>query len=179
MTSIHAKGIVHANLKPSKILVSVSKHTNFYITDFSKCHIVNEDSRNRASIILQEYQNQGKPGFQRNPNIFSGKNIHNGSVPTIGDDYESLVYMLLYFLKGGKWFLKDIENFEEKGYEYQMRALNLYKLTTPIEKQCGAFSRFLIYFFLNILLTTRGSKKILQLFGSTKKQRYAQQFNCF
>lgn len=86
--------------------------------------------------------------------------------------------MLLFFLKGGKWFLKDIENFEEKGYEYQMRALNLYKLTTPIEKQCDPFSRFLLYFLLNIYLETRGSEKFLHLFGSTQKQRYAKQFNC-
>ena len=134
MSSIHSRGIIHTNLKPSKILVSANKPNTLIISDFSKCYAINDDFRNEISIIFQEKEKR-RPVFQRNPNIFSGTNIHNGTNPTPGDDFESLAFILLYLLNGGKWFLNDIDNYEEKNYEYQMRALTLYKLTTPIEKQ--------------------------------------------
>jgi len=142
LTSIHAKGIIHTNLKPSKILINASKLNAIYITDFSKCYIFNENLRSETTIIFQQKE-KGRSVFQRNPNIFSGNNISNGTPPVIGDDYESLAYILLYLLKGGKWFLNDIENYDQKNYGYKMRALSLFKLTTPIEKQCDSLPRFL------------------------------------
>ena len=137
---------MHANLKPSKILVNAFKPNNLYVIDFSKCHVLNEDFRNETTIIFQD-RDKRRPVFQRNPTIFSGANIQSGAFPTIGDDYESLAYMLLYFLKGGKWFLKDIENYEQKTYENKMRALTLHKLTTPMEKECEGLPS--LYFILN------------------------------
>lgn len=137
--SLHSQGIIHTNLKPSKILISYNKPNSLYISDFSRCFVMNENLRNKSTLIFQENEKM-RLVFQRNANIFSGINIHHGSSPSSGDDFESLAYILLFLLKGGKWFLNDIENYELKNYEAQMRALTLYKLTTPIEKQCNSLS---------------------------------------
>lgn len=116
-------------------MINSQKINNIYLTDFSKCYVLNETFKNESTIVFQDKE-KWRPVFQRNPNIFSGVNAHNGQSPTPGDDYESLAYILLYLLNGGKWFLDDIENYNEKNYESQMRALTIFKLTTSFEKQC-------------------------------------------
>lgn len=140
LLNIHSSGVIHSNLKPSKILVSSAKPNSLALSDFSKCHSINENFRNQSTLVYQDKERK-KLAFQRNPNIFSSVNIHHGGNPTIGDDFESLAYILLYFSNGGKWFINDLENYELKNYEARMRALTLYKLTTSMAKQCSSLPR--------------------------------------
>lgn len=103
------------------------------ISDFSKCYIKNEHLRKDSTINVKN--NEIVSQSFRNVNVFSSINLHNNATPTFSDDYESIYYIILYLINGGKWFESEIENYNEKSYDSKLRSLAIYKITTSTENQ--------------------------------------------
>lgn len=126
---MHSKGLVHTQIKPSKILTSRSDLSKLLIVDMSKVFIINKDLRKKLEI-------SGKHGLDwisRNKNLFSGRGVANGTEPTPLDDLDSVMYILLFYFNGGKWFLNDIPNYNEMSKEGKMQSLATYKLISSEE----------------------------------------------
>jgi serine/threonine protein kinase len=101
---IHSNNFVHGDIRPQNILVSLNdlKHTTFII-DFgiSKEYC---NTLTRAHIpFCQGHCLTGTPAF-------ASINSHLGVEPGCHDNFESLTYMLIYFLRGSlSWLTSDHE----------------------------------------------------------------------
>jgi serine/threonine protein kinase len=103
---IHAKGIIHRDIKPDNFLINKTSN-KLYIIDFglAKKYIDN------SNIHINMLENRGLVGTANYVSI----NVHNGITPSRRDDLESVFYVLLYFLNGElPWKIKssDKQKFE-------------------------------------------------------------------
>ena len=89
--SVHNSGIIHRDIKPSNFLLNLN-YNDIIMIDFG---------------LAKQYIN--KSGLHRNNNIHSSitgtvmyisLNVHNGNEPSRRDDLISMIYVIIYLLKG-------------------------------------------------------------------------------
>ncbi|KAJ8579365.1 kinase-like protein, partial [Rhizopogon salebrosus TDB-379] len=91
---IHARNIVHQDVKPANILICIGKNTHLvYLVDFSLAKQY-RDPRTHAHIAFHRHS-----PFIGTP-AFTSVNSHLGANLGQWDDLESLTYLLIYLLHG-------------------------------------------------------------------------------
>ncbi|EFX06699.1 casein kinase [Grosmannia clavigera kw1407] len=86
---IHAKGIIHRDIKPDHFLMGLGKHGNtLYAIDFGLARCFADSHKDVEGLPF---------GGTR---LFASIRNHGGCVQSWGDDLESLGYVLLYFARG-------------------------------------------------------------------------------
>ena len=107
---IHKNNIIHRDLKPDNIVIgSNNNNFNIYLLDFGLSkNFCNKDNGHHIELV----KNKSLVGSMRYASIRN----HKGYEQSRRDELESLSYILLYFLKGGKlpWNGLPISNKEEK-----------------------------------------------------------------
>ncbi|CAD8092181.1 unnamed protein product [Paramecium primaurelia] len=90
---IHNKGVVHRDLKPENILFGIEDESSkIYVVDFG----ISKIFRDAQGNILPFRDNASFIGTTRYASIAA----HKGYELSRKDDIESLIYVLLYFMKG-------------------------------------------------------------------------------
>ena len=107
---IHTNNIIHRDLKPDNIVIgSNNNNGNIYLLDFGLSkNFRNKENGNHIELV----KNKSLVGSMRYASIRN----HKGYEQSRRDELESLSYIVLYFLKGGKlpWNGLPISNKEEK-----------------------------------------------------------------
>ena len=107
---IHTNNIIHRDLKPDNIVIgSNNNNVNVYLLDFGLSkNFRNKENGNHIELV----KNKSLVGSMRYASIRN----HKGYEQSRRDELESLSYIVLYFLKGGKlpWNGLPISNKEEK-----------------------------------------------------------------
>lgn len=130
---IHNNNIIHRDLKPDNIVIgSNNNNCNVYLLDFG----LSKNFRNKESgHHIELVKNKSLVGSMRYASIRN----HKGYEQSRRDELESLSYILLYFLKGGKlpWNGLPISNKEEKSKEIcQIKSnINLEELCQNIPEE--------------------------------------------
>lgn len=96
LESIHAKYLLHRDVKPDNFLFGIENKAELYLIDFGFCKKFIDNSGKH----IQCSSNKTPLGT---PNFFS-INVHDGVEPSRRDDLESVVYILLFlFQKSLEW----------------------------------------------------------------------------
>ena len=133
---LHRAGVTHNSLTPSKILLSYKiSETALYLVGLHDARKITKYSKMVENAPLND-----KP---IRLNKFSSLPLHLGSrsykpysEPSKRDDLESLGYILVYFLKGGKLW----DNLKEKGPAL-VKAVEKMKLNITPEIFCEGLPR--------------------------------------
>ncbi|KAG1889903.1 kinase-like domain-containing protein [Suillus subluteus] len=121
---IHSHNYVHGNIKPQNILVGRGDlQQTVYIVDFGI-------AKEYWNTTAQAHMPFRHGGCLTGTPAFVSINNHLGVVPGHHDDLESLIYMLIYFLRGSlPWFTSDHENLSSS-------SILARKVDTTIEVLC-------------------------------------------
>jgi len=109
--SLHSKGFIHRDIKPENFLFDC--HNNIiYLIDFGICKNFSLNNDNKINNII------GTP-------IFVSLNVHQKGQPSLNDDIESIIFIILYLMDQLEWFnLKCNFNFDEICIQYKKEIIN-------------------------------------------------------
>jgi serine/threonine protein kinase len=94
---IHDKGILHRDIKPENIMIDLIKSDNgftekrVYLIDFGHSSLYISDEKHIINL---------KMNFQVGTRVFMSKNIHEGNDYSRRDDIISILYTVIYLIKG-------------------------------------------------------------------------------
>lgn len=142
--NLHYKSYIHRDLKPDNFVVGLHDLKNLiYIIDFG---LAKQYQDSISGLHIPYRDNRSFTGTARYASI----NTHIGVEQSRRDDIESLIYILIYFLKGSlPW--QGIKTHTKR--EKYLRVLN-YKMSTPIELLCKELPKELA----SLLYYARGLK---------------------
>lgn len=127
---VHSKGILHRDVKPDNFLIGTKKKASrVFIIDFGLA----KRYKTKQGQHIPYRDNKNLTGTARYASI----NTHLGIEQGRRDDLESMVYVLIYFLRGNlPWQNLKAANKKEK-YE----RITEKKLATPMSVLCGGLPR--------------------------------------
>ena len=127
---VHSRDTLHRDIKPDNFLIGVKKKASkVYIIDFGLA----KRYQNKEGQHIPYRDNKNLTGTAR----YASVNTHIGIEQGRRDDLESLVYVLIYFLKGSlPWQNLKANNKKEK-YE----KITEKKLSTPLNQLCGGLPK--------------------------------------
>jgi serine/threonine protein kinase len=105
---IHKKGIIHSNIKPSKVVIGrEGEEDRIYLIGFENCEKINPN-RSKSTTKAKKYRDS--------ENVYSPLSVHmrecivdfllNNIASGFRDDLESLGYIIVNYFFGGKLFEK-------------------------------------------------------------------------
>ena len=100
---IHSKYIIHCDIKPENLLVGKKDPSVIYLCDFGI------SQKYRSSITGKHIKMKKYPRIYVSP-IFCSINSILGYQQSRRDDLESLGYMLIHFIKGLPWDIRNCNN---------------------------------------------------------------------
>jgi serine/threonine protein kinase len=126
---VHAKSVIHRDIKPDNFLMGIGEERNeVYLIDFGLSKHF-KDPRTRQHIPYRDHKNL--TGTAR----YASVNTHHGIEQSRRDDLESLGYIFMYFCRGNlPWQGQKGHNKETK-----YNAIRNVKTGTTIEELCSGF----------------------------------------
>lgn len=138
LEKVHEKKIVHRDLKPANVLHSSESDNSLVLIDFG----LSAFFKNELGMHIRERNSSQYVGNMR----FGSLNAHLFKELSRKDDLESLLYMLIYFLKGKlPWDGLDIANIKEK-----IKEIGKLKQKLDFKQTFAAFPSELVEFAENI-----------------------------
>nr|GLL30770.1 casein kinase 1-like protein 9 [Ipomoea trifida] len=134
---MHARGLLHRDIKPDNFLMGLSRKANqVYIIDYGLAKKY-RDLQTHKHIPYRE--NKNLTGTAR----YASVNTHLGVEQSRRDDLESLGYVLMYFLRGSLPWQGLKAGTKKQKYD----RISEKKMLTPIEVLCKSYpSEFISYF---------------------------------
>ncbi|EAS02074.2 kinase domain protein (macronuclear) [Tetrahymena thermophila SB210] len=134
---VHSKGFVYRDLKPENFMMGKKGKSQqvVYLIDFGLIKRY-KDPKTNKHIPFRD--NKGLIGTAR----YASVNTHAGLEQGRRDDFESLIYLLIYFLKGRLPWQGILAETKEKKYE----KLKLHKASTTNEVLCDGLPNQFIQF---------------------------------
>jgi len=126
---MHAKNLIHRDIKPDNFLMGVGSNTSLlYMIDFGLAKRF-RDPRSREHIPYRE--NKSLTGTARYASI----NAHEGAEQSRRDDLESLGYVLMYFNRGTlPW-----QGLKTQDKKLLYKRIRDKKLSTPVDQLCKGY----------------------------------------
>ncbi|KAL9261433.1 Casein kinase 1-like protein [Drosera capensis] len=134
---LHSRGFLHRDIKPDNFLMGLGRKANqVYMIDFGLAKKY-RDLQTHRHIPYRE--NKSLTGTAR----YASVNTHRGIEQSRRDDMESLVYVLMYFLRGSLPWQGLRANTKKQKYD----KISEKKMMTPIEVLCKSYPpEFASYF---------------------------------
>lgn len=129
---VHSKGILHRDIKPENFMISKNNEENLYLIDFGLSRFYLKNNKH-----IENNHKQNMVGTVRYASTF----IHEGNTYSRRDDIISIIYVIIYLLKGKlPWQgitskIKNIENKNEMIYKL--------KKNTNYAKLCEGLKNYL------------------------------------
>lgn len=129
---VHSKGILHRDIKPENFMISKYNEENLYLIDFGLSRFYLKNNKH-----IENNHKQNMVGTVRYASTF----IHEGNTYSRRDDIISIIYVIIYLLKGKlPWQgitskIKNIENKNEMIYKL--------KKNTNYAKLCEGLKNYL------------------------------------
>ncbi|CAI0396262.1 unnamed protein product, partial [Linum tenue] len=93
---VHSKGYLHRDIKPENIVMGLGRWAGrVYLIDYGLANRYRDLRDHRRHIYVED-----KVGFAGTA-IYASVSVHRGVEQNRKDDFESLGYVLVYFLRGG------------------------------------------------------------------------------
>ena len=122
----HFKNLVHSDLSPARFLFGRGKKNNkMFMCNFSKTKRYRDNKTLELHPLIEG-------NLEHSNLLFSSINFHKGVKASRRDDMESILLMMIYFLKGLPWE-------SVQGATLEERSLNILacKSSTPIKQLCA------------------------------------------
>ena len=132
---IHARGIVHQDLKPANIMFSKHDKDSMYIMDFGLA---------RSFVDENGFHDEMEDSEPFGTIPYASLNCHRGKTQSRRDDLEALGYVLLVLLNGDvPWLLEDDE--EEETFENIYPLKSMYSARQMFEGHSSVFALYMGY----------------------------------
>lgn len=126
MEYMHSKSLIHRDVKPENFLIGLEDRTStIYVIDFGLSKVFRNP---KTGTHIPFKQGKLLIGTAR----YASVNTHVGLEQSRRDDIESVIYMLIYFLKGElPW-----QGLHESSLEKKYSRIKELKIHTPVNSIC-------------------------------------------